>query len=246
MVMSIFICESNFKQRQQTEAVVREYFSIENGNIQLVLSTDSPKKLVEYVKMHRLVRKNNLYILDADMEYEMDGFALAETIRNMDIFGKIIFVANDQSKQHLVFRHRVEALDYICKDDPFNMESSLKQSIAIAYKRYLDSSPQKQYCEIKTKNSVISVAIDDILFFESHRTIAHKRILYTLNGQIEFYGSLHKIEKMRPEFYRSHKSFVINVENVTDVSRVTNEVYMANGAVALVARKKIKGLLDML
>jgi len=244
--MSIFICENSVEERQKIETIVREYTSIENYNIQLALSTDSPKKLIEYIKKHHLILKNNLYILDADMEHVMDDFALAKTIKNMDTTGKIIFVANDLSKQHMVFRHHIEALDYICKDNPSNIERELKQSIEIAYKRYTGRPLQKQYWEIKTKNSVMSVAIDDILFFESHNSIAHKLILHTLNGQIEFYESLRNIEKMRPEFYRSHKSFVINAKNVKDVNRAANEVYMTNGAVALIARKKIKGLLDLL
>ena len=71
-------------------------------------------------------------------------------------------------------------------------------------------------------------------------------MLYEENSQINFYGSISELSDISPDFYRSHKSFVVNLRNIKHVDRSIKEIEMINGEIALVGAKKVQKLIKAL
>ena len=91
MILSVLICEDARKQRERMDTIVNNYIALKDYDIELVLSTDNPADLLEYVKAHP--KQKTLYILDVHLgQHEINGIVLAKQIRELDFSGKIVFV----------------------------------------------------------------------------------------------------------------------------------------------------------
>jgi len=223
------------------ESVVCDYIAIKGGGAELTLSTSNPTELLNYLETHPC--QNALYILDVDLQHEINGIVLATKIRKHDTFGKIIFVTSYAELSHLTFRYKVEAMDYILKDNKEEIIERIKECMDIAQARYKDSALKKDHYKLKTGDGIRNIPIDEIMFFESHH-MSHKLILHTKSTRIEFYGSLNEVSGVSPDFFRCHKSFVVNTKNIRFINKTTREIEMINGAIALITPKKIKDLLE--
>ena len=245
-MISVFICEDNAVQRKQLEAVVYSYIVAKDCDLEVALSTSDPIKLLTHLEQNP--KQNSLYILDVDLQHEIDGIVLASKIREHDIHGKVVFVTAHDELSYLTFRYKVEALDYIIKDDSGNTVKKLWECLDFVYDKYQNNAhslsfQKNDFYQVKTNFGVRNIPIDEVLFFESSK-ISHKLILHTKTSRIEFYGTLSDVINAHPNLYRSHKSFVINVKNIRAIYKSEQQVEMVNGEVALVTVKKIKGLLD--
>ncbi|MCL2367079.1 MAG: LytTR family DNA-binding domain-containing protein [Oscillospiraceae bacterium] len=241
-MLHVFLCEDDQACLTHIETVIKNHILIEDYDMELTLSVDNPTSLLEYLDTHPI--EHGLYFLDVDLQHEMDGIVLASKIRIHKPAAKIVFVTNHAELSHLTFRYRIEALDYIVKDNPEEMIGWIKDCIDVAYERYLsDQSPKRGGYQVKAGGQTRVIPFDEILYFESHPA-PHKIILHTKIGQVEFYGSLSNVLDINTDFFRCHKSFVVNTKHIRHVSKPKREVTMNNGAIVLVTKAKIKALLD--
>lgn len=79
------------------------------------------------------------------------------------------------------------------------------------------------------------------MFFESVLA-SHKIILHLENGEIEFQGSLKDIDEQLEDFYRCHKSYLINRMQISKVMKSERLVEMSNGETCLVSVRAMKNL----
>ena len=240
MSLSIFICEDDNAQRAFVETVVLDYIKSTDDQIELVLSTDDPLKVLEQVEMR--LHKNALYFLDVDLRHEMNGIDLAKQIREYDISGMITFITMHAEMSYLPFRYRIEALDYILKDRIDELNTRVRECIDVAYSRLNQQSTLgNDYIKIRSSLGTQKIPIDDIMYFETCY-VPNKLILYTRSDRIEFRDTLKNISESRPDFFRCHKTYVVNLRNIKRISRVsraTGEIEMANGVCIPVANRKI-------
>ncbi|MCB5951173.1 LytTR family transcriptional regulator DNA-binding domain-containing protein [Enterococcus sp. BWT-B8] len=90
-------------------------------------------------------------------------------------------------------------------------------------------------------DAIRSVDINDIIFFEFSIS-SHKVIMHLENGEEEFYGALKDIEDQYEDFYRCHKSFLINKNHVEKIQKKERIVEMSNGESCLVSVRAMKNL----
>jgi len=240
MILSVFICEDNQTQRKGLEKIVSDHIALNDYDIKIVLSTDNSQTLLEHVET--LPQQNNLYILDVNLQQDMNGILLGQKIRKLDPAGTIVFVTSHVELALLTFQYRVEAMDYIAKDSMQNISQKVCECIDLAYESCVNHT---KYFQIKTNDGIQNVPFSSILFFEGSN-VPHKLILHATNERIEFRGSLRDIEQLQALFFRSHKSFVVNIKNIRNVNRNTAEIVMSNGEIALVTPKKVPILLELL
>lgn len=239
-MLSIVICEDDWKQRQKLEQYVKNYILIENLDMELAFSTGNPTEVLEYVKSKP--KFIGLYFFDVDLQHEMSGLTLAAEIRKYDDLGKIVFVTTHGELSYLTFTYKVEAMDYIIKDTQENIQVKVCECIRIAYERSLnDRSGKKNFFKFKTGDSLRSIDINEVIFFESSIS-SHKVILHLESGEEEFYGALKDIEEQYEEFYRCHKSFLINKNHISEIQKKERIVEMSNGETCLVSVRAMKNL----
>jgi two-component system response regulator AgrA len=239
-MLPIFICEDDPRQRQQLELNIRNYLITEDLDMNLVLSTDNPETLLEYLRENSEI--TGLYFLDVDLNHTMSGIALASKIRDFDDAGKIVFVTTHGELSYLTFTYKVEAMDYIIKDKPEEINRRVRECIDVTYKRYIsDHHSRKMRFKIKVGDRIRSINYDDVMFFETS-IVPHKIILHMANGQLEFYGSIKDLEEQHECLYRCHKSFVVNKNNIKSIDRSKREIEMINDETVMVSVRALRGL----
>ncbi len=240
-MLSVFVCEDDLNQRTHLEKYINDYIMIEELDAKLVLSTDNPYDILNYLKSN--VHTRGIYFLDVDLKSDITGIGLASKIREIDTIGNIVFVTTHSELTYLTFLYKVEAMDYIIKDTPGSICQRIQDCLHVANKRYLnDRTGEKKIFKIKIGNQIRGIEHSEIMFFESG-LVPHKVILHTFNSQIEFYHTIHELANIGEEFYRCHKSFVVNKTNIKNIDRVGKVIEMINGEFCLASSRSIKGLL---
>lgn len=241
-MLKIFICEDNKVQREKFENIIKNIIIIENYDMDLQLSTDNPFEIINYIESNNT---SGLYFLDVDLHSDINGIQLAEKIRNYDPRGFIVFITTHAEMSYLTFLYKVEAMDYIIKDNYNNIQQRINECIKNAHDKYRGklSNLQKVF-SIKVNDKIINVALNEIIFFETS-SIIHKVILHCESRQIEFYSKMKEIEnKLSDNFCRCHNSFIINKYKIKEIDKKNRIVYMINGEECLISTRGIKKLLN--
>jgi len=228
------------------ESVVKEHTAIKDNEIKLAMSSSDPIQILAYTNTHP--EKGGLYFLDIDLQHnEMNGIELGAKIKEVDPLAKIVFVTTHSELAHLTFKHKINALDYIVKDKPEEIKTRIHECIKESHDLCLkEKQEQMKYFKVDANGEVWSIPYNEILFFETHANVRHRVILHTENGKIDFRGFLSEIEKLIPEFYRAHKSYYLNIDKINYIDKLTKEAVMQNGKRALIAQKKMAGLVGII
>lgn len=238
-MLEIMICEDNSVHRERIKHLIENTILREEIDLKVTLSTDDPEKIIDYIKNNN---SEGIYFLDVDLKNNMNGIRLGEKIREMDPEGFIIFITTHLEMSYLAFKYKVEAMDYIIKDDD-DFKERVSSCLMKAYNTYCRGSHKEGYITINEDTRVINVKLNDILFIET-AGIAHKIRIHEENRQTEFYGNLKDIqEKLTPNFYRCHKSYIVNKEKIGEIDKKNNRIIMINGEECYVSFRYMRGLI---
>lgn len=239
-MLKVFICEDNYMQKESIENIIKNTIAKEELDIEIALSTSMPNKILDYISINQ---EEGIYFLDIDLNSDINGIQLAEQIRQYDPRGFIVFVTTHAEMSYLTFIYKVEAMDYIIKDDYFNMEERIAQCILNANKKYTTKKNNtRKIFTIKVEDRIINIDFDDIIYFQTSE-VTHKLILHTESRQIEFFARIKEVEKqLDNRFCRCHRSYIINKDYVKEIDTKKRIVYMINGIKCLASVRLIKKL----
>lgn len=148
----------------------------------------------------------------------------------------------------LTFQYKVEALDFIIKDDAKHIHSKIHECLLDVDEKYasLKNSANKTFI-IAIDDRRIVIDYDDIIFFTTSTNI-HKVILHGKNRIIEFGAQLKEVEQQLDfHFFRCHRSYIINLSQIAEVDFEQATVTMNTGEICPVstrAKKNLKKHLD--
>lgn len=239
-MLNIFVCEDNSVQRRTIVHTIQNTVLIEELDMQLVLDTEDPYALLEKVKTDR---NTGIYFLDIDLNCNMNGLKLAQQIRLFDPRGFIIFITAHSELSYMTFQYRVEAMDFVLKDNPAEAEVKIRECLLKAMERYtLQTNRTHKVYTIETGGRKISVDYEDILFFETSCNI-HKVILHAKDRQIEFSCTIKELTGiLGDDFVRCHRSFLANRNNIKEVDAKNRMIYFTNGETCLMSTRMMRGL----
>lgn len=147
----------------------------------------------------------DLLLLDIEMPV-MNGFLVAQQIRQMDAEVTIMFITN--LTQYAIKGYEVDALDYVLK--PVNYYAfAMKMKKAL---RKLEGKNQG-FRMLKEGENVIKVALSKIYYIE---VFDHRLCYHTASGDYTTTGSLAKLEKelSGQGFLRVHSGYLVNIRYV--------------------------------
>ena len=239
-MLDIFVCEDNAIQRQTIVQTIQNTVLIEELDMKLVLNTEDPYVLLEKVKASQ---NTGIYFLDIGLGNNINGMKLAQQIRLFDPRGFIIFITAHSELSYMTFQYRVEAMDFILKDNPAETEIKIRECLLNSMERYtLQTNRAHKVYTVETGGRKINIDYDDILFFETSRNI-HKIILHAKNQQIEFSSTIKElINTLGGDFVRCHRSFLVNKKNIKEVDTKNRIIYFTNGETCLISTRMMKGL----
>ncbi len=239
-MLDIFVCEDQAAQRQAIVQMIQNTILIEELDMQLVLDTEDPYVLLETVSNSQ---NTGIYFLDIDLNSTMNGMKLAQQIRLSDPRGFIIFITAHSELSFMTFQYRVEAMDFVLKDNPGEMKVKIKECLVSALERYtLQTSKIHKVYTIETGGRKISIDYNDIFFFETSSNV-HKIILHAKDRQIEFNGTMKELAgALDDNFVRCHRSFLVNKNNIKEADAKKRMIYFNNGETCLMSTRMMKGI----
>lgn len=239
-MLNIFLCEDNTQQRALISDMIKKTIIIEELDLNFVCSTENPHRIIDIIKKQP---QNGLYFLDIDLGSDLNGLTLAQEIRKYDPRGFIVFVTTHSEMSYMTFTYKVEAMNFIIKDNQKELQNHIHQCIINAYSKYSSSNnlSEKNFT-IKTSDKEYCIAYDDIIYFETSQN-PHKVLLHTTKSIIEFHGKIKNIESVLDErFSHCHRSFLINKNHINEINLKERTVTMSNNDVCLVSAKLMKTL----
>ncbi len=239
-MLDIFVCEDNAAQRRTVVNIIQNTVLIEELDMQLTLDTGDPYMLLKKIKTSQ---NTGIYFLDIDLNSSMNGMKLAQQIRLYDPRGFIIFITAHSELSYMTFQYRVEAMDFILKDNPAEAKVKLRECLLNAMERHtLQTNKTHKVYTLEIGGRKISVDYEDILFFETSSNI-HKVILHAKDRQIEFPSTLKELTGvLDSNFVRCHRAFLVNKNNIKEVDTKNRIIQFANGETCLMSTRMMKGL----
>lgn len=180
----------------------------------------------------------DILLLDIQMPGK-NGMETAKELRRKNKKAIIIFVT---ALDDFVFQaFDVGAFHYLVKplDGRKFSEVLLNAVKQFEDRKKLDGASRKRELPslmITTGGKHITVNLEDIVYAE---VFDRKVILHTMDSDIEYYGKMRELEeKAGDEFYRTHRSFLVNFGYIRKYDATT--VYLKKGQ-ALMAKQNYQG-----
>lgn len=236
--MNVVVCDDNEEFLNQLVSIIEKYAFIEENSIKVTFSTTNPDELLQFIGSKQPA---DCFFLDINFNGQVNGLDLAKSIRKKYPLVSIIFVTTHSEMLQLTMKYKVEALDFIIKDAIENLQSSVTEVLAVAYEKYknIGKEPVTRYFQLNSGGFIKNIKYDDILYFKASES-SHKVTLVSKSGIFEFYESLDDIEKYSEQFFRCHRGYIINLDNVKLFDKKSAVVVMENDEHCPVAHRRIK------
>ena len=245
-MLNVIICEDNEIERNKIESYINNSIKKNRYDCKIVKITDNPMEVVEFAKTH--TDDINVYFFDVDLNSDINGIEAARLIREEDINCYFIFITGHIELSMMTFQYKLKALDYLNKGDFPRLKLKIDECIKTVYEEYLKISDANkaigQIISIKSGSRHFNIPARDILYFE---TIAdHKIKVHTISNNIEYYGLMKDIiiKLNEDDFYRVHKSYIVNLKHINEIDYKDMYVVMDNGDVCNLSRNYAKGLAE--
>lgn len=243
-MLKVYIIEDDNNQRERLTNYVDKIIKKNNLDLEIALSTDNIKTLICNIEGNG---RRGLYFIDIDLGEDVHGLELAEFIRKHDPTGYIIFVTTHSELNILTFKYKVEAMDFIVKDNFQEMATRVEECLIRADEQEKGSSEVfKEMYNVNMGEKSIGYEMENIIFFETDGN-SQKIILHGINRQIEFNGNFKDIEeKVGKNFFRLSRTALINIDNVKTVSENGKYILMKNEETCKIGIGKKSKLLNLI
>ncbi|MCL2500565.1 MAG: LytTR family DNA-binding domain-containing protein [Defluviitaleaceae bacterium] len=234
-MLDIYICEDDVKQRESTAAFIRNYCAVQGMDAGIALASADPYEIFD---AYEKTRNPALFFLDIDLGVGINGIELACKIREQGRIAFIVFFTTHSEMTPLTFRYKVEALDFIVKDNTDNIKGRIAECVETALARYVIKTAGKTV-KLATGGKTILLDPDEIILIETTH-IRHKLRLHARNRILEFNAEMKDMEalfKSDARFIRCHKSYIINKHKIEAVNKKGNTVTLTGGNECPLSRK---------
>ena len=237
-MIDVYVCEDSKEQREIVTHYIKSEILIQEYDMKLKVSTDDPEKIIEEMKTSK---NTGLYFLDVDLQSSKNGLTLAKEIREYDPRGFIVFVTSHSEMAFLTFQYKVEALDFILKDEPKQLRSRICECIENVHTKYTKiTKGEGKTITITRGGRKLTLEYDSIMFFETSVN-EHKLIVHTENKSIEFFGKMKEIEEeVGDDFIRCHRSYLVNKKNIKEIDYTEKMIRMKNQMECPISHRMIK------
>ncbi|MDS0527507.1 LytTR family DNA-binding domain-containing protein [Clostridium sp. SHJSY1] len=226
-MLKVYIIEDEVSQRERMSSFVRHTIKDLSLDMELALSTDKVKDLICSIEGKG---KTGLYFIDIELGQDIHGLELAQIIRKHDRNGFIIFVTTHSELSVLTFQYKIDAMDFIVKDDINIMYDRLRACLikANSLKEEVDKKSDK-IISIDIGKKTVCFDKEKIIFFQLDEK-SKKILLHGVNRQVEFNGNIKELEnRVGNSFFMINSKALINLKYIKTVNKNKRYVLMDNG-----------------
>ncbi|WP_281532487.1 LytR/AlgR family response regulator transcription factor [Anaerocolumna aminovalerica] len=245
-MIDIIITEDNLDYQNFLQKYIISCINDIKLDARINLITDNPNKVIKYASEHN-TDTTKVYFLDIKYDkYKTNGIIVGKEIRKHDPFGYLIYITVHLQYAADIFQYKLEALDYIYKEDA-DIKERITQCLDVVKEEENKKTvaPVQERILIKAGANYYNVRIEDIIYIESS---LHRKIrVHTQNQSIEYYNTLSNIEQsLTDAFFKTHRSYIVNTKFIKVIDAKKGVVIMKNNAKCLIAKSLIKDLENML
>ena len=228
-MLNFVICDDNLNILDRFAKILDSIFIKHNFEAQLGLKTSEVDELLNYINEN----KTDVLILDINLKSNISGLEIASKVRERNKNIYIIFTT--AHLEYAMVAYKFKTFDYLAK--PVTYER-LEETILRLFED-INGSPKK-YIKIDNKNTIIDE--NEVLYVKRD---GMKLIFHTKNRDYETYSSFNKIQEVLPDnFIRAHKSFIVNINNISNLDSVTNMVYFDSSSTCDIGPKFKKSFIE--
>lgn len=195
-----------------------------------MMNYDIEYKVLKFTRYDEKLQKEikdelntKIYILDIELPI-VSGLEIASEVRETEDDSIIIFVTAHPECKNDIFYSRLEAIDYISKY--YRYEERIEDTIKyIMQKRYRNNTFTYTYNHVHNK-----LLYKEINYIEKEQ-LQNKCIIHLTNKETKAVAKtiLAMKKELSPMFFQSHKSCLINIDNIKFIDYKKYTIYFKNG-----------------
>jgi len=215
-ILKCIIVDDEYPSREELKYFINNY-----SNIEIIKEFDDSLTALKFIEKNKV----DLIFLDINMP-NLDGICLGKIINKFEEKPIIVFIT--AYKEYAIDAFEIEAVDYILK--PYSEERIINaiKRIEKSYNENRIISEDKGLIKDKItlwRNDKMKVInIEDICYCEVKE---RDTMVYTRNESYIANMSISSFYKKLPKqkFFRSHRSFIINIDKVVEIIPWFNSTY---------------------
>ncbi len=219
-MLKFVICEDNKEDLAKIVQTVNKSMMKYSVEYRIAKFEKYDEKFEEIIKEQF---DTKIYLLDIELP-GVEGLEIASEIREQDDKSYIIFITSHPECKNDIFYSRLEAIDFISKDHRY--EKRVQETIEYIMDRF-------------TRNKILTFTYDytmykvpykDITFIEKDPILGRCIIHFTSDKPKYIKNTITNLEEeLAPLFFKTHKSCVVNLENISKVDYAESTIYFKNG-----------------
>lgn len=218
-MLKFVLYEDNKNKLEEYATIINKVMMKHNFDYRIFKYSSYTKEL--YNQIHN-DSDQKIFVLDIQVS-DVSGLEIASKIREVDWKSMIVFITSYPQHKNDIFYSRLLAMDYIMKD--YNYVNRLKETIEVCI-----NALGKQDILVYSFNRVVyRVLMKNIAYIERAQT-GKKNYIVTLDGaEYEIPGTMTSLEKkLGSRFFRSHKSCIVNLDNIKNINYSENTITFIN------------------
>lgn len=216
--MKVIIVDDEYPARKELRYFIEKYTDME-----IVGEFDNGLDVLNYIQENTL----DAIFLDINIP-KLDGMLLAKTIDKFEKRPKVIFITAYDN--YAIEAFKLEVFDYILK--PYSDERIISMLNRLKDECNRNNNKDEiKYKKVSNKislwknNKIHIIDINDIYYCEARERYTH---IFTKDEEYEIREGISEIEKTisNNNFFRSHRSYLVNLEKIEEVIPWFNNTYI--------------------
>lgn len=237
--MRVLVLEDNFTQQLRIEKLLLTAIRQSKGSLSHLELFAKSKRVLDCCETDRW---GTVYFLKLDSS--LQGLVIAKKIRQHDLFAPIVFFSQTTAYMASVFESHVRALDYvdISVDDDCLLDRLISVIDTITNRYSFISSDLFVF---KNNQSVLQVPKSQILYVATSSK-PHRVELHLKDRIVELEAPLSEILSEDRQFFRCHRSYLINLAQIQSIDWQNRLVHFSNSGQCDVSRSHVQELKERL
>lgn len=220
-MLRFVLCDDNSQVLSRLTKTLEAIFIKNNIDAQISFSATTSNEILHYVENNKV----DVLILDINLKSNISGCDIANIVRKKNKNVYIIFLTGHL--EYALMAYKYKTFDYLSK--PVTDER-LEDTVL----RLVEDTKEARTKFIKLNNNTI-IKQDDINYIKKD---GMKLVFCTSTRDYEIYSSFSKIQNCLPDnFVRCHKSYIINVNNITHFTITDNIVLFEHNSYCSIGAK---------
>ncbi|CEQ16544.1 LytR/AlgR family response regulator transcription factor [Paraclostridium sordellii] len=204
-MLNIVICEDEIEQQEILKDYLEQILNEINSKYEILIFNSGEELFKNYPD------NIDIFLLDIQMD-GLNGMEVARKIRQIDK-KEVEIIFTTSLIEYIQEGYEVRAYRYLLK--PIKLED-LKKHIILCIEELTKN--KEIYIAVNEKNNTCKVKISEITYIEIQK---REMTIHTINEDYTINSSMSKLENelSKYNFYRCHKSFMVNIDFIKNIKQ---------------------------